>query len=59
LPDARHRSSRGIPAALVAFCKARILRGSECILDLLGFNDAVKWADLIITGEGKLIPQFK
>jgi glycerate kinase len=44
----------GIPAALVAFCKARILRGSECILDLLGFNDAVKWADLIITGEGKL-----
>ncbi len=52
-------SAGGLAAGLVAFCNAKIQRGISLFLDLISFNEKIKNANLIITGEGKLDSQVK
>lgn len=47
----------GLGAALVAFCGARIERGIDSILDLIGLEDAMRNVSLVITGEGRMDSQ--
>lgn len=47
----------GIAGGLLAWLGAELRPGIEIILDLAGFNEAAHWADVIITGEGKLDEQ--
>jgi len=44
----------GIAVPLMAFFNAEIVRGADFILEQLGLEDEVKWADVVITGEGKI-----
>lgn len=44
----------GLGAALYAFMGAKIRSGIHTVLDLCGFDEAVKGADLIVTGEGRV-----
>ncbi len=43
----------GLGGAFMAFWKARRIRGIDRILELVGFEEAARGADLILTGEGK------
>jgi glycerate kinase len=43
----------GIGAAAVAYLGARIASGADLVLDLLGFDDLARTADLVVTGEGR------
>lgn len=43
----------GIGAALKAFCDAELVSGAELVLNVLDFDESVKNADLVLTGEGK------
>ncbi len=47
-------ASGGLGGGLLAFLNAKLVSGSELILDTLDFEDRIKNADLIITGEGKM-----
>ncbi len=47
----------GFGAGAVAFLGAKLQMGIETVLDLTDFDTAVKNADLVITGEGKLDSQ--
>jgi glycerate kinase len=47
----------GIALPLVAFFHAEIVPGAAFILSQLNFEKQVEWADLVITGEGKLDSQ--
>lgn len=47
----------GIAVPLVAFFNAEIVEGAQFVLEVTGFEQHVKWADLVITGEGKLDSQ--
>ena len=47
----------GIVVALSVFLNAEIQSGSELILDVVEMDEAVKWADLVITGEGMIDDQ--
>jgi glycerate 2-kinase len=47
----------GIALPLVAFYHAEIVPGASFILSQLDFEKQVEWADLVITGEGKLDSQ--
>lgn len=47
----------GTGGALYAFLGARLTSGADLVLDYAGFEDAIKDADLIITGEGKIDSQ--
>lgn len=49
----------GLAGGLVAFCNAKIVRGIDLFLDLVSFNEKIKNANLIITGEGKVDSQVK
>lgn len=44
----------GIAVSLVALLHAEIMEGAKFVLDNLSFNKHLKWADIVITGEGKL-----
>lgn len=44
----------GLGFGLMAFCGAEIRRGIEEVLNLINIDEALKTADLIITGEGKM-----
>ena len=44
----------GAGAGAVAFLDAKLCSGIETVLDLCGFDDLSKDADLIITGEGRI-----
>jgi glycerate kinase len=44
----------GSAGGLHALFDARIVNGSEFIFDLLQLEEKIKWADLIISGEGKI-----
>ncbi len=44
----------GIPAPLLAFTEAHIQSGIGAVLSALSFEDALKGASLVITGEGKI-----
>lgn len=47
----------GIAAGMVAFLNAEIVPGANFVLDTLLFEQHVLWADLVITGEGKIDSQ--
>lgn len=47
----------GLGAALAAFCGARIERGIEAVLDIIGLEGAMEGVDLVITGEGRMDAQ--
>ena len=47
----------GLGFALVAFLGGRLKGGIDHILDMLSFDEKVKDADLVITGEGKMDSQ--
>ncbi|HEU4398797.1 MAG TPA: glycerate kinase [Actinomycetota bacterium] len=47
----------GLGAGAIAFLGARIRSGIELVLELIGFDQAVATADLVVTGEGKLDAQ--
>ncbi|MBI1373151.1 MAG: glycerate kinase [Phycisphaera sp.] len=44
----------GLGFGLVAFCGARLERGIDLVLDAVRFDERVRGADLVITGEGRL-----
>ncbi len=44
----------GVATALVAYYNASLKMGSNYIFERLNFERHVQWADLVITGEGKL-----
>ncbi|CUS95672.1 glycerate kinase, partial [Candidatus Kryptonium thompsonii] len=43
----------------VAFCNAELVRGIDLFLDLVSFDEKIKNANIIITGEGKIDSQVK
>lgn len=47
----------GLGGAFHAFLNARLRSGIDIVLDAVGFDDAIRNADLIITGEGKIDSQ--
>lgn len=47
----------GMGAGLTAFCGGQLQSGIELVLDTVGFDAAIRDADLIITGEGCLDSQ--
>jgi glycerate 2-kinase len=44
----------GLGAGAMAFLGASLRSGIDLILELIGFDDAVAGADLVVTGEGKI-----
>jgi len=44
----------GIAAAMLAFLSGRLRPGSEIVADAIGLDAAVRDADLVITGEGRI-----
>lgn len=47
----------GVGAGGMVFLNAELKLGIEAVKQLLKFDEAVKWADLLITGEGRLDQQ--
>ena len=47
----------GLGGALKAFLKADMRRGADVVLDAVGFDEIIKDADLVITGEGRIDSQ--
>lgn len=47
----------GLGAGLVAFAGAEIRSGIKTVLELANFKEKLDWADLVITGEGKIDAQ--
>jgi glycerate kinase len=47
----------GLGAGALAFLGAELRPGIELVLELIGFEEAVAGADLVVTGEGKLDAQ--
>lgn len=47
----------GLGAGLVAFCGAKLVKGVDLVLDSLDFDEKVKDADIVITGEGRIDEQ--
>ena len=47
----------GLGGALKAFLNASMHRGADMVLDAVGFDQAIKDADLVITGEGRIDSQ--
>jgi len=49
----------GLGAGLVAFCGAKLRRGIDVVLHVTKFEDDLRRADLVITGEGKIDEQVR
>ena len=47
----------GLGGGLIAFLNARVKSGINAILDLISFDEIIKDADLVVSGEGKLDKQ--
>jgi glycerate kinase len=47
----------GISIPILAFFDAQIVPGADFILEKLDFDSFVRWADIVITGEGKIDSQ--
>lgn len=43
----------GLAAGLRAFCRAEVGSGAELVAALTGFDDEIRGADLLVTGEGR------
>jgi len=52
-------SAGGLGFGLAAFLGASIEQGAPAILHAIHFNDALEWADVVITGEGRLDVQSR
>ena len=44
----------GVAGAMIAFLGAQVRQGSDAVLDAVCFEEHIKGADLIITGEGRI-----
>lgn len=44
----------GLGFALMTFLNAKLKSGIDTVLDLVGFDEKIKTADLVITGEGRM-----
>lgn len=49
----------GLGGGLIAFCNAELKSGIDAVLDIIDFEDKIKDASLIITGEGAIDGQTK
>ncbi|PCG20335.1 glycerate kinase [Brachyspira sp. G79] len=49
----------GLGGGLLAFCNAELKSGIDAVLDIIDFDDHIKDASLIITGEGAIDGQTK
>ena len=47
----------GIAVPLIAFLNAEMVAGADFVLNQLNFEESVTWADVVITGEGKIDSQ--
>lgn len=47
----------GLGAGLMVFCRAKLMKGMDIVLDTINIDDRIKAADIVITGEGKLDEQ--
>ena len=47
----------GLGGGFLAFLNARLERGIEMVLNAIGFDDIIRGADLVITGEGRVDSQ--
>lgn len=47
----------GLGYGLAAFCRGRLVSGSEAVASLVGLDDALAAADVVLTGEGSLDEQ--
>ena len=47
----------GMAVPLIAFFNAEIVPGADFVLEQVGLEENVKWADIVITGEGKIDSQ--
>jgi glycerate kinase len=43
----------GLGAALRAFCAAEISSGADLVAEITGFDDEIRTADILVTGEGR------
>jgi glycerate kinase len=43
----------GLGAGLRAFCRAEIVSGADLVADITGFDDEIRDADVLVTGEGR------
>ena len=44
----------GLGAGLIAFLEARLVEGVPAIAERIGLEEKIRWADLVITGEGSM-----
>ena len=49
----------GLGAGLVAFCSAKLKRGIDVVLEATKFDEHLRLADLVITGEGRIDEQVR
>ena len=47
----------GLGGAFKAFLNAELRKGAEMVLDVIGFDEIIKDADIVITGEGRIDAQ--
>jgi len=47
----------GLGAGLLAFCRAELRSGIDVVLDATRFDDSLRTADLVLTGEGRIDAQ--
>ena len=47
----------GLGAGLMVFCKAKLRKGVDLVLDTINIDARIKAADIVITGEGRLDEQ--
>jgi glycerate kinase len=41
-------------AGCIAFLNAEIVSGFELITEIVGLRESIQWADVVVTGEGKV-----
>ncbi len=44
----------GLGAGLIAFLNGKLVQGVPAIAERIGLEESIKWADLVITGEGSI-----
>ena len=49
----------GLGAGLMAFLGARLVKGFEMVAETVSLEGSIRWADLVITGEGKMDSQTR
>ena len=47
----------GLGGSLIAFANAKVISGIDAILEILHFDEMIKTADIVVSGEGKLDKQ--